>query len=119
MRKKAKLGITELLKHDMLEYYPVLKEKDGEYVAQFKFTAILTRSETMKLTSQPLPFVKSDYEIADTKIKNILAMGLKRTKKKGKKKKKGAAGGAGGEVHKEGEEEGGEGKAKMDTENVD
>jgi len=110
--KRAKYGMTELIKHELVDPYPILYEKEGEFIAQFKFTAILTSKETVKLTSQSLPFVKSDYEITDTKIKNILAMGTKRTKKK--KKKKGGGGNAanattgGGETEKKEE-------TKMDT----
>jgi len=54
------------------------------------------------LTSQGLPFVKSDFEITDAKVKNVLAMGTKRGRKN-KKKKKGN-GGASGEEKKEGGE---------------
>lgn len=87
--KRAKLGIKECINHGLVDPYPVLYEKEGEFVAQFKFTAILKSKETVKLTSHPLPFVQSQLSVTDKEINTILAMGLKRnTSKKGKKKKK-------------------------------
>jgi len=64
-------------------------------VAQFKFTALLTPSQTMKLTGHPLPFVKSEFSITDPAINSLLSLGTKRSSKKksNKKKKKKAAGG--------------------------
>jgi len=87
--KRAKLGITECIKHDLIYPYPVLYEKPGEYVAQFKFTVLLTPNATDRITSHPLPHVASDYKIDDAQLNAILAMGTKRAKKskKGKKKK--------------------------------
>jgi len=87
--KTARLGITECLKHDLVEPYPVLYEKPGEFVAQVKFTAIITPTQTIRLTSHAEPLVKSDYEITDSEIKNILALGTKRGAGKKKNKKKG------------------------------
>jgi len=86
--KRAKLGITECIKHELVEPYPVLYEKEGEYVAQFKFTALLTGKETIKLTTHPLPFVQSQLSVTDKEINSILSLGLKRTRKKGKGKRK-------------------------------
>jgi len=71
--KKAKLGITEVLKHELIDPFPVLEEKKGEFVAQFKYTAIIgADGNVRKLTSQDLPFVKSDFEITDPKIQQLL-----------------------------------------------
>lgn len=42
--KKGRLGITELLKHNLVSPYPVLYEKEGEIVAQFKFTVLILPS---------------------------------------------------------------------------
>lgn len=88
--KRAKLGITECFKHELVDAYPVLFEKDGEYVAQFKFTAVIKPGETVKLTSHPLPFVQSEFSVQDKEVSDILQLGLKRSnaKKKAKKKKK-------------------------------
>lgn len=42
----------------------------------------------MRITSHPLPYVKSEFEITDPNIKAILEQTTKRTKKKKKNKKK-------------------------------
>jgi curved DNA binding protein len=109
--KKRRLGIVELVKHDLLQAYPVLYEKDGEIVAQFKFTALILPNSTMRMNAFPLPFVTSQYAVeSDPEIKAIMAMSTKRTNKKKKGKKPGgAAGGAGGKDDDDGEED------KMDT----
>lgn len=86
--KRGKLGITEMLKHDLLYPYPVLYEKQGEYVAQFKFTVLLLPSATMRLTGHPLPYVSSQHELKDPSILEIMQMSTKRSKKKKKKTKK-------------------------------
>lgn len=87
-QKRARLGITELVKHQLVDGFPVLYEKPGEYVAQFKFTALITPTQTMKLTGHPLPFVKSDFTIADPGINSLLSLGTKRSSKKKSNKKK-------------------------------
>eukprot|EP01114_Cavostelium_apophysatum_P023720 TRINITY_DN902_c0_g1_i1.p1 TRINITY_DN902_c0_g1~~TRINITY_DN902_c0_g1_i1.p1 ORF type:complete len:402 (+),score=141.62 TRINITY_DN902_c0_g1_i1:117-1322(+) len=88
--KRGKLGITELAKHDLVYPLPVLFEKPGEFVAQFKFTVIILSTGTLRLNSQPLPFVSSEYKVTDPDTLAILAQGTKRSKnnKKNKKKKK-------------------------------
>jgi len=83
--KKGKLGVTEMLKHGLLHPYPVLYEKQGEFVAQFKFTVLILPASTARLNSQPLSYVTSEHKIQDAGILATLALGTKR----GKKKKKG------------------------------
>jgi len=86
--KKGKLGITEMLKHNLLHPYPVLFEKAGEFVAQIKFTAMILPSATDRITTHPAANVQSSLKIEDAEINAILAMGTKRTKKNKKKKVK-------------------------------
>eukprot|EP01128_Nolandella_sp_AFSM9_P011297 TRINITY_DN7_c9_g1_i1.p1 TRINITY_DN7_c9_g1~~TRINITY_DN7_c9_g1_i1.p1 ORF type:complete len:377 (+),score=126.29 TRINITY_DN7_c9_g1_i1:58-1188(+) len=86
--KKRRLGIVELVKHDLLDSYPVLWEKEGETVAQFKFTVLILPNSTMRLNSFPLPHVSSAFSPeSDPDLKQILAMSTKRSKKKKKAKK--------------------------------
>jgi len=84
--KRARLGITECLQHELLFPYPVLYEKQGEVVAQFKFTVLVLPSGTSRLTSHPLPFITSDKKVQDAELLNVLQGGTKRTKKNKKKK---------------------------------
>jgi len=71
--KHARFGLSELEKHGLLYPYPILYEKEGEIVAQFKYTALVHASGATRITGQPLPYVKSEYSIEDEKVKGILA----------------------------------------------
>jgi len=86
--KRGRLGITECLKHDLVSPYPVLYEKQGEYLAQFTFTVLVLPSATMRLNTPTLPFVSSEFKIENAAIKTLLQTGTKRSKKNKKKKKK-------------------------------
>merc|ERR1712196_106780 len=50
----ARVGVSEAKRHELLEEYPVLKEKEKEIVAQFKFTALLLPGGTKKITGLAL-----------------------------------------------------------------
>merc|ERR1712241_938564 len=50
----ARVGVVEAKRHELLDEYPVLKEKEGEVVAQFKFTLLLLPGGTKKITGLPL-----------------------------------------------------------------
>jgi len=85
------MGITEIIKHELIDSYPVLWEKDGEFIAQFKFTVLVLPSVTEKLTASfPLPAVTSQYNVTE-EIQTCIALPLKRAKKKKPAKKKAPA----------------------------
>mmetsp|Transcript_40049 Transcript_40049/g.128475 ORF Transcript_40049/g.128475 Transcript_40049/m.128475 type:complete len:276 (+) Transcript_40049:435-1262(+) len=88
----ARVGVSESKRHELLEEYPVLKEKDGEVVAQFKFTVLLLPGGTKKITGLPLgPLEKqvvSALSVKDEDMKKLLASSA--NPKKQKKKKAGA-----------------------------
>merc|ERR1711920_94193 len=50
----ALIGVSEARRHELIEEYHVLKEKPGEFVAQFKFTVLLLPGGTKKITGLPL-----------------------------------------------------------------
>lgn len=50
----ARIGIKECLEHELLIPYPVLTEKAGTFVAQFKFTVMITKGKTTALTGLPI-----------------------------------------------------------------
>jgi len=52
--QKSRLGIVECVKHELLDSYPVLFERDGGLVAQFKFTALLTPNGVQRITSNSM-----------------------------------------------------------------
>jgi len=90
--KRARMGVIECAKHDLVEPYPVYQEKDGEFVAEFKFTLLLMPNGQMKITGLPLDLdlYESEYKITDSDIKQLLTSSTQK-KKKNKKKKKGNA----------------------------
>jgi len=87
--KKARLGVGECTNHELLTPYPVLYEKDGEYVAQFKFTVLLMPNGPLRIThgSWDPEFLQSEHSIKDEELKTILTSQVsKKTQKKKKKK---------------------------------
>jgi len=68
---KARLGLSECVASGVLRVNPVLFERDGEHVAQFKFTAIVMENETIRLTDRwAAPFAHSKYSIQEELLIN-------------------------------------------------
>lgn len=86
---KARLGVGECVNHELMIPYPVLYEKDGEYVAQFKFTVLLMPNGPLRITngSFDVESAQSEYSIQDEKIKALLASEVGKKSQKKKKKK--------------------------------
>ena len=84
--KVARMGVTEC-RNSLLQSYPVFCEKQNELVAHFKFTILLMKNGTAKITGLPCPpqFV-SDKVLPDD-IKEILNSELMKKKTRGGKKK--------------------------------
>jgi curved DNA binding protein len=87
----AKLGVKECLTHDLLVSYPVLTEKAGEYVAQFKCTiAVLPKS--LSVIAGNIDFdtskLESEHSVKNEDLKALLAQDLWKKEEKGKKPKK-------------------------------
>jgi curved DNA binding protein len=72
----ARIGIKECLEHELLVPFPVLVEKPGTFVAQFKFTVMITKGKTTALTGLPLDEsqFKTEHEIKDQAILDLLAV---------------------------------------------
>ena len=49
---RFKFGIKQCLENDLIEDYPVLYEKDGEYIAQIKFTVMIGEKKTRLITGR-------------------------------------------------------------------
>jgi len=49
-KDRCRLGIGECLKYDLVQPYPVLSEKHGAFVAQFKFTVVIGPKATIQIT---------------------------------------------------------------------
>eukprot|EP00932_Pfiesteria_piscicida_P017063 SRR837773.3962.p1 GENE.SRR837773.3962~~SRR837773.3962.p1 ORF type:complete len:241 (-),score=112.80 SRR837773.3962:61-783(-) len=85
----ARVGVSEARRHELLEEYPVLKEKDGEFVAQFKFTVLLLPGGTKRITGLPLGTLEkqlaSSLAVKDDDMKKLLASSANPKKQKKKK----------------------------------
>jgi len=88
MRKKAKMGVVECVKHDLMQPFNVLYERDGEFVAQFKQTVILMPNGLLKITGLPMDegIYKSEFSV--TNPESVALLNTSISKKAAKKKKK-------------------------------
>lgn len=58
---RVRLGITECVRHELLQTHPVLYEREGEVVAQVKFCVLLMPSGAIKITGGDIDeSIKSD-----------------------------------------------------------
>lgn len=89
----ARVGVSEAKRHELLDEYPVLKEKEGDKVAQFKFTVCLLPGGTKKIAGLPLneAAVASTLSVQDEDLKKLLATSANpKSRKKKAKAKEGA-----------------------------
>jgi curved DNA binding protein len=84
---RARLGMTELTKHEMVYPYPVLFEKEGALVAHEKYTILLMPTGTMQITGVGSCPLATECEVKDEEILALLAQSIGKKKKKKKKKK--------------------------------
>lgn len=89
---KAKMGLKECVNHKLIEPFPVLHEKEGELVAQFKFTVLLMPTRSHKITGLPIDMsmYNTEHKIEDECLLKLLqgsnpAASKKKKKKTGKK----------------------------------
>ncbi|XP_071697434.1 ERBB-3 BINDING PROTEIN 1 [Rutidosis leptorrhynchoides] len=87
--KRARLGLVECVSHDLLQPYPVLHEKPGDFVAHIKFTVLLMPNGSDRITSHALQDLQPTKTVDDPEIKAWLSLPVKTKKKGGGKKKKG------------------------------
>lgn len=88
----ARIGVSEAKRHELVEEYPVLKEKDGVMVAQFKYTVLLLPGGTKRITGLPFSQEKqfaTTCSIKDEDLKTLIASHPNPKKKKEKKEKDG------------------------------
>merc|ERR1712166_529508 len=73
----ARVGVSEAKRHELLDEYPILKEKPEEFVAQFKFTVCLLPGGTKKITGLDLGKLKDQcatkLSVEDPEMKKLLA----------------------------------------------
>jgi len=97
--KRARMGLQEAVQHSLVKPYDVVYAPSNTFVAAFHFTIGLLSGGPSLLTHPPVWYrpevVKTEKELEDEDLKELLTKRLRETKKQ---KKKSAAG--------EGEEEG-------------
>lgn len=105
--RQAKLGIKELVQHELLTPYPVLFERQGAFVAHIKFTILILPNGNTQITGlnfAPGTFVSSEDKVLPEATRQLLASSTSSKKKKSKKKATTAADGT-TETPQEGTEE--------------
>jgi len=87
--KKARMGVVECVNHKLIEPFTVLYEKEGEYVAQFKFTVLLMPSGSHKITSGPidLDLYETTLGVEDESLKTLLNRSVAPKSQRKKKKR--------------------------------
>jgi len=87
---KAKMGVVECVTHKLVVPFQVLYEKEGEHVAQFKFTVLLMPNGPHKITGLPFEeeLYSSEHSVKDADIQKLLKTSA--NPKSAKKKKKAA-----------------------------
>lgn len=99
LKTTMKLGLNECTKYELLHGYPVLSEKKGDIVAQFKYTIAVREEGPVVICGLPLDVSKftTDKKVTDENIVKTLSSNLddylpnyKKSVKVEKKKKKDA-----------------------------
>ena len=99
LKTTMKLGLNECTKYELLHGYPVLSEKKGDIVAQFKYTIAVREEGPVVICGLPLDVSKftTDKKVTDENIIKTLSSNLddylpnyKKSVKVEKKKKKDA-----------------------------
>jgi curved DNA binding protein len=86
----GRVGVSEANRHELLHPYPILHDKPGEFVAQFKYTVLLLPGGTKKVTG--IDFGQAEVlptagPIKDEEILKLLMTSAKPKKNKKKKAK--------------------------------
>ena len=99
LKTTMKLGLNECTKYELLHGYPILSEKKGDIVAQFKYTIAVREEGPVVICGLPLDVNKftTDKKVTDENIVKALSSNLddylpnyKKSIKVEKKKKKDA-----------------------------
>jgi len=88
--KKARVGIHEAEQHNLLRPYEVQQSPSGTFVAAFHFTIALPPTGPILVTHAPLWYdaekVKSEKELQDPALRELLSKVMREPKKKNNKK---------------------------------
>uniref|UniRef100_A0A2K6V2E3 Peptidase M24 domain-containing protein n=1 Tax=Saimiri boliviensis boliviensis TaxID=39432 RepID=A0A2K6V2E3_SAIBB len=85
LRKKPQMGVVKCAKHELWQPFNVLYEKEGEFVAHFKFTVLLMPIGLIGPFKPDL--YKSKMEVEDTELKALFQSSASQKTQKKKTKK--------------------------------
>jgi curved DNA binding protein len=88
--KRSRMGVQEAVAHGLLKPYDVLYTPPGTFVAAFHFTLALLPAGPSLITHPPVWYkpekLKTEKELEDAELKEIISRKLRESKKKNKKK---------------------------------
>ncbi|EIM91081.1 proliferation-associated protein 1 [Stereum hirsutum FP-91666 SS1] len=88
--KRARMGLQEAVQHALVKPYEVIYTPSNTFVAGFHFTIALLPAGPILLTHPPVWYkpelVKTEKELEDAELKELLTKKLREPKKKDKKK---------------------------------
>ncbi|THH12301.1 hypothetical protein EW146_g7749 [Bondarzewia mesenterica] len=91
--KRARMGLQEAVQHNLVKPYEVIYTPSNTFVAAFHFTIALLPAGPILLTHPPVWYkpelVKTEKELEDDELKELLTKKLRETKKKAKKTNEG------------------------------
>lgn len=80
----AKVGVRECVEHELMQEFPVLCEKEGQFVAHFKSTVAVLPRSTVVLAGGLAPAAEKMAAIKSEEVKGLVTKDLW-TKEKEKK----------------------------------
>jgi len=86
---RTRLGMKECINHDLFTAYPVLEEKEGDFVAHAKFTVLMTEEDgVQRITGGLLPTCEPETPCQDEELSAFYQAAVDKAAKKAAKKKK-------------------------------
>jgi len=71
LEKDVRFGLNEIRQNGMIDAYPVLSEKKGEFVVHFKSTFLVMKNDTLRVTGQAPQSFKSEKVLGSDFIKAV------------------------------------------------
>lgn len=73
-----RMGLVECVKNELLHPYPVLSEKKGDIVAQFKYTIAVRKDSPLIICGNTIDLSKyqSEYKVLDENVLKLLEVPL-------------------------------------------
>jgi len=88
--QRTRLGLKENVSHEVIQEHPVMQEKPGNYVCQFKYTVLVLPNGLLKITGLDFEgdLYDTEYTIEDKEISTLLTQSI--SKKANRRRKNNA-----------------------------